>query len=102
MELKYIITRSRGEEIVPEEPPVGHSRRNGIIDRAVVSIQDQVMALKSALESRLGEELSADHVALPWMVSRAGNLLSKHHRDSSGWTANCKAQKKDTYYPSAN
>ena len=54
MELKEVISRSRGDQVIMEESPVMDSRSNGFIERAIQSVQGQIRTLKSALESNLG------------------------------------------------
>ena len=95
MELKDSIIRIRGEEAIPEESPVQDSRSNGFIERAVQTVQGQIRTLKSAVESRLDQEVADDHPALPWMVMHASSVINRYQRDFNGATAYRKVKGKD-------
>ena len=86
LELRGIISRSRGGQVIPEEPPAMDSRVNGFIEKAIQAVQGQIRTLKSALESRLGKPVPQDHPALPWLVSHAASLLNRYQRDANGRT----------------
>ena len=95
MELKEQVRMSREEEVIMEESLVEDSRSNGLIERAIQGVQDQIRTLKSALESRLGKEVSAEHPALPWLIMHAANLLNRYHKGQDGCTAYRRLKGKD-------
>ena len=53
-------TRQDGSQNVQERPPVGRSKSNGIINRAVGLAAGQARSLKAALEHRIGTRIPPD------------------------------------------
>ena len=78
-----------------EESPAYEHRANGEVERAIQTVQGQIRALKSALESRYGKEISAGSCMLPWMVRHAGNLINRYHKGQDGMTAYRRLKGKD-------
>ena len=70
-----------------EYSPVGASAPNGVIERAIQSVQAQVRVLKLALENRYKVELPVKHVLIPWMIEYAAFLLNRCEVGHDGKTA---------------
>ena len=66
-----------GARMVVESSLVGDSKGNGVIERAVKSVQGQVRVMRSALEERIGAKLDPQHVVFPWMVEYASLMLNR-------------------------
>ena len=76
-----------GARMVVESSPVGDSKGNGVIERAVKSVQGQVRVLRSALEERIGAKLDPHHAVFPWMVEYASLMLNRFEVGRDGRTA---------------
>ena len=70
-----------------EASPVGSSGSNGVIERAVQAIEDQVRTIKLALESRIGVKIPSDHDVVPWIVEYAATIINKGQVGADGKTA---------------
>ena len=83
------VARTRGGigRTLIEQAPRGDSAGNGLVERAVQTIEGQVRVLKVALEEALGVPGSTTHAIFPWMVEHAGDLLTKCSVGSDGLTA---------------
>ena len=79
-------TRSSGKWIV-ENSPVGSSQSNGVIERAMQSIEGQLRVLKLALERRWMAEIPVHHLVLAWAVEYASFLLNRFEVGHDGKTA---------------
>ena len=80
MDLKSRVKMERPEEIIMEESPAYEHRSNGEVERAIQTVQGQIRALKSGVESRYRESLSSSSNLVPWMVRHAGNLINMYHK----------------------
>ena len=76
-----------GGRYVMEQSPVGASASNGVVERAILSIEQQVRVLKSAVESRWGVKLETKHPAIPWLVEHSAALLNRFEVSHDGKTA---------------
>ena len=74
-------------KILPEDNPVGSSQSNGVIERAVQSIEAQVRVLRSALEERWSVKIEEDARIWTYIIEYAGFLLSRCEVDHDGRTA---------------
>ena len=70
----------------PERSMPGESPSNGIAERAVQQLEDQVRTMKLALEARLKVRIPMDHPIMAWMVEHASHLLTKYHVGPDGRT----------------
>ena len=71
---------------MPERPPVGESRSNGIIERAVGLVAGQARTLEAALEHRIGARVPPDARMLCWLVEFAAYLTNRCDIGSDGKT----------------
>jgi hypothetical protein len=76
-----------GGRYVVENSPVGASASNGMVERAIQSVQGQVRVLKLAAEKRWGVEIPHRHPVVPWMVEYAAFLLNRFEVGHDGKTA---------------
>ena len=72
---------------IEEVSPVGSSSSNGIVERAIQSIEEQVRVLASALENRWEREIPVKHAIWPWLTEYSGLLLNRCNVGSDGKTA---------------
>ena len=79
--LRKAVSKARAEdsnaETIPEEAPLDDHASNGIAERCVQAVEEQVRVLRSALEKRLGAGLDNDSPIWAWLVEYAGLLLSR-------------------------
>ena len=76
-----------GGKFIVEASPVGSSTSNGVVERAIQSVQGQVRVLKLALERRWGVLIPARHCVIPWLVEYAAYLLNRFEVGQDGKTA---------------
>ena len=84
------IGRRKGEvggRWIKENSPVDSHASNGIVERAVRSVQGQVRVLKGALEDRWGAKITAKHMVIPWLMEYASHLLNRYEVGHDGRTA---------------
>ena len=67
--LKEAVESSSEFNIGVEVSPVGDSKANGEIERAIKSVQGQIRTLKSALEEHYKTTFDEGHVMLAWLVA---------------------------------
>jgi hypothetical protein len=77
----------RAEETLPEFSPVGDHRANGVAERAVQEVEDQVRTMKGALQRRLGVAIETSHPVMTWMIEHAAGLISRYLVGHDGRTA---------------
>ena len=77
----------QGVEHIPREIPVGDRTENGEIECCVRELKRQMRAMRLALDSRLGKALDAKDPVLTWMLSFAGDVMTRYRRGSDGKTA---------------
>ena len=70
-----------------EHSPTYSSQSNGVVERAVRSVQGIVRTLRSALEERWGIVLGGGHAVWAWMVEYAAFLISRCEVGRDGKTA---------------
>ena len=85
--LASAVIRERHQDISVEKSPVGEHQSNGVVERAVKSIQGQVRTLKLALESRIGNKVEEHLDIVPWLIRHAAMLLNIGQRGQDGRSA---------------
>ena len=60
-----------GGRYVVEQSPVGSSASNGLVERAILSVEQQARVLNSAVEDRWGVKVGARHSVVSWLVEYA-------------------------------
>ena len=72
---------------VPELTHPGESASNGLAERSVRTLEEQLKTLRTALEARLQNPVPAEHPVLCWMVEHAAYILNKYQPLPDGSTA---------------
>ena len=72
---------------VIENSPVGSSKSNGIVERAIQSVQEMIRTIRSDIEGRWGVKIDATHSIWPWIAEHAGLLLTMFEVGRDGKTA---------------
>lgn len=92
--IKYLVkdlVAERGSEpghrTLVEESPVQSSGSNGVVERAVQSIEGQIRVLKMALEERIGVKVPASHCIVTFLAEYSAYLLNRLEVGKDGKTA---------------
>jgi hypothetical protein len=70
-----------------ENSPVGSSASNGVVERAIRSVQQQTRVMKDGVEHKAKVIIGARHPLMPWIVEYAGHLLNRFEVSQDGKTA---------------
>ena len=82
------IVKTRGGQITHvERSPVGSSGSNGVVERAIQSVEGVLRTLLSALQSRLGVKIAADEKIVIFAAEYAAYLLNRREIGKDGKTA---------------
>ena len=73
--------------VVEEMSPKGSSGSNGVVERAVQSIEQQVRTMSCALQNRWKSDLPSKHPIWTWMTEYAAYLLNRCEVSTDGRTA---------------
>ena len=76
-----------GVKTIFENSPVKSSGSNGIAERGIQTVVDQLRVMKDALESRWKTEIPDNHPVLTWMVEHASYLGNRFLVGRDGKTA---------------
>ena len=74
-------------ETLIENSKAKDSQSNGVVERAVQSIEGLVRTLKFGLEKRLGVQIESSHAVMAWIVELAAGTLNKFHVGQDGRTS---------------
>ena len=89
--LREDISRSRAQlfqcKSLPEESPKESHASNGIVERAVKSVEAQIRVMRSAFEERVGRKLEEGEPIYGWMVEYAAVLLNRYELGHDGKSA---------------
>ena len=78
------VSRKRGPaKSFLEQSSVGESQSNGMIERG---IEGQIRVLKDALETRIRNQITADHPVLSWLVEFEAVLVIRYEAGHDGKT----------------
>ena len=80
-------TAASNSEIILRNSPVGESQSNGVIEKAVRDIEDQVRTLKGAAEDRLNTRIGVKSPLFTWLVEHAAWLYNNCHEGKDKKTA---------------
>ena len=92
---KVILAREKAATF-QEHSPVRSSGSTGVIERAVKEVEMRVRCMKSALDERVGMDVSATSAVLPWMVEYASVLMNRYLVGHDGKTAYERARGKSS------
>ena len=82
------VARLRGtRRTILEQSPVGDSRANGIIERAIQSVEKLLRVHKLALETRIDSKLPVTHTIFTWLVEHIADVLNRFAVGADGKTA---------------
>jgi hypothetical protein len=85
------IVAERGNEAgcrtIVEESPVRSHGSNGVVERAVQTIEGQIRVMKLALEDRIGRAVDAEALVVTFMAEYASYLLNRLEVGKDGKTA---------------
>ena len=73
--------------VVPENSPMGDSRSNGGVERAIQTVEAQVRTIRDALEDRLGVKVLPDSPVMTWIVQHSAWLVRRCAVAEDGCTA---------------
>lgn len=76
-----------GAQTIVEQAPRGSKGSNGVVERAVQSMEQYLRTLKSALDERVGVRIDVRHPVLTWLCEYAGYLMNRLEVASDGKTA---------------
>ena len=62
---------------IPEHSPAGSSGSNGVVERAIWSIDAQVRVMKLALENHVKTKIDDEHPIITWLAEYAAWLLNR-------------------------
>ena len=79
---------------IVESSPVGSHASNGIVERAIQSVQAQARVMKSALEERWGCNISPTNPVISWLMEYSAVLLNNFEVGKDGFTAYERLKKK--------
>ena len=69
--LQECVKAASNSEIILRNSPVGESQSNGVVEKAVRDIEDQIRTLKDAAECRLNIRIGVKSPLLTWLVEHA-------------------------------
>ena len=75
-----------GIEWIPKTCPEGDSQANGGAEVAVREIKDQIRAVRSLLETKLGEKLPENADILAWLPRYCANVINRYRIGRDGKT----------------
>jgi len=81
------VTRNMTTRSVVEASPVGSSGSNGVVERAVQSVEQQMRVMRNALEKRCDVKIEANSCIWSWMAEYAAVLLNRMEIGHDGKTA---------------
>ena len=77
----------KGSRTIVEESPVGSSGSNGVVERAVQTVEGQIRVLRFALEARIGKDVPAGSNVVVFMAEYAAYLINRLEVGKDGRTA---------------
>ena len=69
-----------------EKSPVGEHQSNGKVERAIQTVESQVVTMSLAVEMRYGVKIDENHRIWPWMVTYGAMLHNICNVTSDGKT----------------
>ena len=84
--LKSAVKREWPGEMVPENSPVGEHQSNGLIERAIQSVQGMIRTMRDALEGRYRMMIDGHNPIVSWKVTHAAATSSRFQVGEDGKT----------------
>ena len=72
--------------IATESSAFGESQRDGVAERTILLVEDDVRTLKSAFEERIEARLTSTHPLMKWLVEHAAILRNRYSTTQTGKT----------------
>jgi hypothetical protein len=90
-----ICTSRTGARTIVEQVPKKSKGSNGVVERAVQSVEQFLRTLKSALDQRMGVRVDTRHPVLTWLCEYASVIMNRAEVAADGKTAyeRCKGKK---------
>ena len=90
-----VCTARTGAQTIVEQAPVRSKGSNGVVERAVQSVEQYLRTLKSALDERIGVRIATQHPILTWLCEYAGYMMNRLEVSADGKTAyeRCKGKR---------
>ena len=85
--LANAVISQREEETILEHSQVAESASNGVIEKGVQQLEEQVRVLKLGLQQRIGSFVPTKHPIMTWLVPHAADSLNKLEVGADGKTA---------------
>ena len=82
-----ICTSRTGARTIKEAAPRASKGSNGVVERAVQSIEQYLRTLNSALDRRLNTKIITEHPIVTWMCEYAGFVMNRLEIAADGKTA---------------
>ena len=87
VDLANAIITAREEPTTLEHAPVGESQSNGLVERAVRTIEEQIRTFKIALEEKIDRKIPMKHPVMAWIAEHAASCITKYLVGQDGRTA---------------
>ena len=81
------VKEKRTGETILEYSKVYDSQSNGVVERAIQTVEGLTRTLKLSLERKLGKLIPSKHPIMTWMVEHVADLLNKFVVGKDGRTA---------------
>ena len=65
---------------------MGSSASNGVAERGVQTVEEQIRVLKDAFETQVGAQIPSNHNILAWLVEFAGTVVNRYEVGRDGKT----------------
>ena len=85
--LASAVIAERPEETLLEHSKVAESASNGVIEKGVQQVEEQIRVLKLGLQDRIGASIPTKAAIMTWLVPHAADSLNKLEVGSDGKTA---------------
>ena len=82
-----VSTSRTGAKTLAEQAPKRSKGSNGVVERAVQSVEVFLRTLKSALDERMGVKINTKHPVLTWMCEYASYMMNRLEVSADGRTA---------------
>ena len=80
------VQKRREKPTLVENSPVGDSQANGVAERAVQAVAQQLRVLRAGLEQRIEAKVPGSHPIVTWIVEHAADLLNRYQIGEDGKT----------------
>ena len=82
-----VCTARTGARTIVEQAPKRSKGSNGVVERAVQSVEQYLRTLKSALDEKMAVRIDTKHPILTWLCEYAGHMMNRLEVSADGKTA---------------